>query len=189
MVEGIAVLGHGNYPEDPDSVQYQPKRVANLRNEFVSSISVGCSHAMCLTREGTVYTVKSKHHLPSTYNSQWGVNNRGQCGTGDTIGRSTPTRIGFGEELDTAASVACGEHHSAIITSQGYLLMFGNSDYGQVKYFPYFDIVINWHSLQLKLGLGDRTEVHSPTRVMGIPAVWKVSCGVNHSAFITSEFV
>ena len=65
---------------------------------------------------------------------QWGVNSKGQCGTGDTTGRSTPTRIRVGgEETDLPIAVACGENHSAVITTQGYLYLFGNSSHGQVS--------------------------------------------------------
>lgn len=62
------------------------------------------------------------------------MNSKGQCGTGDTTGRSTPTRIRVGgEETDLPIAVACGENHSAVITTQGYLYLFGNSSHGQVS--------------------------------------------------------
>lgn len=125
--------------------------------------------------------------------TQWGVNAKGQCGTGDTEGRGTPTHIKVGEETDSPTSVACGEHHSAVITSEGSLYMFGSSVQGQVPFFffPHFlcrkETSDDLYSLK-KLGLGDIQEAHLPTKLTGIPPIRQVSCGVAHSAFVAGSF-
>ena len=98
---------------------------------------------------------------------QWGVNSKGQCGTGDTTGRSTPTRIRVGgEETDLPIAVACGENHSAVITTQGYLYLFGNSSHGQVPYlfflfgfFVFLKLSIAWIGFRYSRGTSpDQTD-------------------------------
>ena len=59
VVEGVSILGNGSSLEDPDAVQHHPKKLSTLRHNFVTSVSLGCSHALCLTRDGLVFSVSS----------------------------------------------------------------------------------------------------------------------------------
>ncbi len=66
--------------------------------------------------------------------------------------------------------VACGEEHTALITSEGFLYTMGNNFHG-------------------RLGLGDKALTHSsvPCLVESLlqERIARVSCGLNHSVAVT----
>ena len=51
-----------------------PGHVTDLKDQFVTQISLGKAHAVALTKEGHIYT--------------FGINNKGQCGRDFTPGAS-----------------------------------------------------------------------------------------------------
>jgi hypothetical protein len=93
---------------------------------------------------------------------QWGVNDKGQCGTGDCMNRDSPgpTKDAFGGTCQTSPSapiflspgvgsrpsqrslslplagpvvqIACGGQHSACLNPSGQLFTFGSGEFGQV---------------------------------------------------------
>ncbi|XP_046887070.1 X-linked retinitis pigmentosa GTPase regulator-like isoform X1 [Hypomesus transpacificus] len=71
---------------------------------------------------------------------------------------------------DTPLEIACGDEHTALLTENGKLFMFGSNNWGQ-------------------LGLGSKTSVNKPTCVKALKAekVRLVACGRNHTIVYTSR--
>ncbi len=101
-----------------------------------------------------------------------GLNDRGQCGTGDTDTRLAPGRV---EALDASCvAVACGFEHTVAVTQAGDVFGWGGNEYGQT-------------------GCGaDATHVVTPRLARpprGDPAlrcVVAVACGAHHTLALTS---
>uniref|UniRef100_A0A8C8CBH8 RCC1-like domain-containing protein n=1 Tax=Oncorhynchus tshawytscha TaxID=74940 RepID=A0A8C8CBH8_ONCTS len=71
---------------------------------------------------------------------------------------------------DVPLKVACGDEHTALITENGKLFMFGSNNWGQ-------------------LGLGSKTMVNKPTCVKALKSekVRLAACGRNHTIVYTSR--
>lgn len=97
----------------------------------------------------------------------FGNNDNGELGHGDKISRSIPVKV---DNLPRIKQVSCGSHHMACITDQGQVYTWGTNYEGQ-------------------LGIGDNTEceVLTPTKIWGFTNVIQISCGGEHTAFITEE--
>lgn len=61
----------------------------------------------------------------------WGSNSHGQLGLGDRRDRSTPTVVGALWALPII-QLAAGDTHSAALTSNGHLFMWGSNNHGQL---------------------------------------------------------
>jgi alpha-tubulin suppressor-like RCC1 family protein len=94
----------------------------------------------------------------------WGNNHFGQLGLSETSHsqESIPRIYTFQIEI---SSLSCGNSHTLILSSAGYVYSFGNNEEGQ-------------------LGLGDSTsaeQISSPSLIKTISKVSKISCGGWHS--------
>ncbi|KAM6945675.1 retinitis pigmentosa GTPase regulator b [Aplochiton taeniatus] len=71
---------------------------------------------------------------------------------------------------DVPLKIACGDEHTALITENGKLFMFGSNNWGQ-------------------LGLGSKATVNKPTCVKALKSekVQLVACGRNHTIVYTSR--
>nr|XP_046238715.1 retinitis pigmentosa GTPase regulator b isoform X2 [Scatophagus argus] len=71
---------------------------------------------------------------------------------------------------DIPLKIACGDEHTALITENGKLFMFGSNNWGQ-------------------LGLGSKVTVNKPTCVKALKSekVHLVACGRNHTLICTAE--
>ncbi|KAM3584860.1 uncharacterized protein V6R79_001325 [Siganus canaliculatus] len=71
---------------------------------------------------------------------------------------------------DVPLKIACGDEHTALITENGKLFMFGSNNWGQ-------------------LGLGSKATVNKPTCVKALKAekVRLVACGRNHTLVCTAQ--
>nr|XP_054591022.1 retinitis pigmentosa GTPase regulator b [Nothobranchius furzeri] len=71
---------------------------------------------------------------------------------------------------DVPQTIACGDEHTALITENGKLFMFGSNNWGQ-------------------LGLGSKLTVNKPTCVKALKSekVCLVACGRNHSIICTAQ--
>ncbi|XP_041822496.1 retinitis pigmentosa GTPase regulator b isoform X1 [Chelmon rostratus] len=71
---------------------------------------------------------------------------------------------------DVPLKIACGDEHTALITENGKLFMFGSNNWGQ-------------------LGLGSKATVNKPTCVKALKSerVHLVACGRNHTLICTAE--
>lgn len=116
----------------------------------VASISLGYSHSAAITTSGDLYT--------------WGFNYNGQLGNGTTSDLNpnpTPIKI-----MSNVASVSLGAYHSAAITTNGDLYMWGSNESGQ-------------------LGNGNSKASCFPVKIMSDVA--SVSLGTGHSAAIKTN--
>uniref|UniRef100_A0A671Z012 X-linked retinitis pigmentosa GTPase regulator n=1 Tax=Sparus aurata TaxID=8175 RepID=A0A671Z012_SPAAU len=71
---------------------------------------------------------------------------------------------------DVPSKIACGDEHTALITENGKLFMFGSNNWGQ-------------------LGLGSKVTVNKPTCVKALKSekVHLVACGRNHTLLCTAQ--
>ncbi|XP_078147116.1 retinitis pigmentosa GTPase regulator b isoform X3 [Centroberyx gerrardi] len=71
---------------------------------------------------------------------------------------------------DVPLKIACGDEHTALITENGKLFMFGSNNWGQ-------------------LGLGSKSSVNKPTCVKALKSekVQLVACGRNHTIICTAQ--
>lgn len=134
----------------------------------VKMISCGQQHTAVITEKGKLF--------------MFGYNINSQLGTGNQEDRLVPTeviiRIGTdmieankGAPIENGLKVAmvnCGNLHTAVITEDGKLFMFGNNDYGQ-------------------LGTGDNIDRYNPTEITSVGKVKQVSCGTGHTGVITED--
>ena len=143
-------LGHGD-----ENNQHTPKRVEALASVSVRALACGYAHTAALTSDGAVYT--------------WGGGNDGQLGHGDTSHQHTPKRV---EALASVSirALACGEYHTAALTSDGAVYTWGYGAYG-------------------RLGHGDTSRQHTPKRVEALAStsVRALACGGSHTAALTSD--
>ncbi len=87
----------------------QPKKIENLHK--CKQIDVGLQHGVALTVTGEVYA--------------WGKSARGQLGIGNSEELShLPTKVFFGHNIE-AVSVCAGFGHSAALTADGALYIWG----------------------------------------------------------------
>lgn len=97
----------------------------------------------------------------------WGSNNHGQIGIRDSVHpQKTPLHLTLPEPV---VQVACGWEHIFVLTEKGNTFAWGRND-------------------DAKLGLGDRDDRYSPTRVpLPFPDITKVFCGGHYSMVLTKE--
>lgn len=133
----------------------KPRRVDGLHR--VIKTACGSFHNLALTADGTLFA--------------WGTNDYGQLGSGDTS-YSNVARPVVGLEGVHVVDISCGGWHSACITDQGEVFIWGRGEYG-------------------RLGLGDRSGCSKlrPLRVDGLlgHVVTEVSCGGTHTLCLTQE--
>ncbi|CAG6004363.1 unnamed protein product [Menidia menidia] len=90
--------------------------VPALRPLGVSSISCGESHTAVLTKVGEVFT--------------FGEGSYGQLGHGSSTDEVRPRLV---DGLNgSVTQIACGRHHTLVLTSSGQLWAFGRGDKGQI---------------------------------------------------------
>ncbi len=82
----------------------------------ITAIEAGGRHSLALDASGAVWA--------------WGANDCGQLGTGDAMSHSGPVlvRIAGGN----AAALAAGLNHSAVLSADGTLWVWGAGEYGQL---------------------------------------------------------
>jgi alpha-tubulin suppressor-like RCC1 family protein len=144
-----------------------PKNIDSYLNlnegETVIDVSAGMNYSSVLTSESRVFT--------------WGRNDNGQLGDGTTTNRTTPTEITNQFSLgvsETITSIILGYHHSAAISSEGRVFLWGYNANGQ-------------------LGDGTTTNKTTPTEItnqfnLGVDeTITSIILGGSHSSAITSE--
>ncbi|XP_076233389.1 E3 ubiquitin-protein ligase HERC2 [Calliopsis andreniformis] len=101
-----------------DSVMV-PTLLESIQHVFVKKVAVnsGGKHCLALSSEGHVYS--------------WGEGDDGKLGHGNRLSYDRPKLI---EELlgMEIVDIACGGHHSAAITSAGWLYTWGKGRYGRL---------------------------------------------------------
>ncbi|XP_078001556.1 X-linked retinitis pigmentosa GTPase regulator-like isoform X2 [Glandiceps talaboti] len=131
----------------------KPQCVKSLKQEGVHLVANGRSHTIVSTKAGKLYA--------------FGAGSDGQLGTGDAQGSTSPQLIGSLPEQDYK-HLSAGTDHSAALTSDGKLYIWGSGSEGQ-------------------LGLGHTDSVETPTElILNSPVKW-VSCGYYHTAVVTED--
>lgn len=109
-------LGHGNTTSE--SV---PKLIRSLEGRIVRLVSCSYYH--------TVMTCEDVGGS-AEYVMTFGRNDYGQLGHNDSIDRKVPQHVGALSDHHIV-SVACGQYHTMVVTSNGKVFGFGKNDYGQ----------------------------------------------------------
>ncbi|KAH3862509.1 probable E3 ubiquitin-protein ligase HERC4 [Dreissena polymorpha] len=138
------------------SRQAQPMLISSLSGVPVSQLACGGSHSFALTRSGTMFG--------------WGRNSFGQLGMSDNQDRPHPATCKI-LRTQKVTYVTCGEDHTACLTLDGGLFMFGAGTYGQ-------------------LGHGTKTHDTVPKKVQELmgSTVTQVACGRCHTvAYVTDN--
>ncbi|KAI9908408.1 hypothetical protein PsorP6_004336 [Peronosclerospora sorghi] len=138
-----------------------PKQLESLLEEVIA-VSCGSRHTMALTANGAVYS--------------WGWGSMGQLGHGDLKCINVPKKIVFFEEDKLIVNyISSGGCHSAAVTKDGTLYMWGETHWGQLG-LP-MEFQASHESLPVKCSLPiDDSQEH----------IVKVSCGGTHTAALTN---
>ncbi|XP_026322032.1 probable E3 ubiquitin-protein ligase HERC4 isoform X2 [Hyposmocoma kahamanoa] len=136
--------------------QDKPKIVKLLATKNVIQIACGSYHSVALSNNGDLFA--------------WGANNYGQCGLGTmTSKETTPQQITslIGVPI---ALIACGSHHTFVLSKSGAVFGWGKNTHGQ-------------------LGLSDRDNRCYPAHLKTLRnvKVCHVSCGEDFTVFLTLD--
>ncbi|XP_061463579.1 RCC1 and BTB domain-containing protein 2 isoform X2 [Rhineura floridana] len=97
----------------------EPQRLGILCGKKIACLSYGSGpHVVAVTTEGEVYT--------------WGHNAYSQLGNGTTNQSLVPCQISTNLLNKKVIEVACGSHHSMVLTSDGEVYTWGYNNSGQV---------------------------------------------------------
>ena len=128
----------------------------------------GAYHTLCLDDEGRVLT--------------FGLNNYGQCGTGDMVSPVLqPNAVVCTRMAGTAnvTQLAAGEHHSLALHADGSVSAWGRGDYSQLGLGPPpRDKALSQRSLPEKC---------YPRLARGQPPAIQISAGDSHSLLVTDD--
>ncbi|OXB68701.1 hypothetical protein ASZ78_010293 [Callipepla squamata] len=119
-----------------------------------------------------------------------------------TFGKSNfaeniPSKFWF--KNDKPVQISCGDEHTAVVTGNGKLYMFGSNNWGQLGLGSKNTVskptcvkedgqLFVWgDNSEGQIGLADKTYVSVPCQVDVGKPVSSVSCGYYHSAFITGD--
>ncbi|CCJ29231.1 unnamed protein product [Pneumocystis jirovecii] len=138
----------------------------------IKAIGAGSYHSFAISHDGRVFS--------------WGLNQFGQCGIESSGGEdgavvSSPTHV---QSLDpyNIVCITGGEHHSAALTQEGELLVWGRLDANQLgiprTYLPQYTIYDASNRPRF---------VPIPTKVPGIPIISQIYCGTHHNLAITKD--
>ncbi|GAM28582.1 hypothetical protein SAMD00019534_117580 [Acytostelium subglobosum LB1] len=99
-------LGHGD-----NLNQTTPRVIQSMTSHWVTQVSCGEKHTICLTKNGKVFT--------------WGSSEYGQLGLGDTHRNCQPMLVTTLDKYHII-QIACGSSHNAVLTNHREVLVFGN---------------------------------------------------------------
>lgn len=139
-----------------------PIKVEGITN--IKDIRIGSRFVVALLENGDVYSFGADRYVNSDgeFVSEDHVNTRGQLGHGDTIDRTTPTKI---KGISNVVAITTGREHTLLLTDNGEVYGFGENHSGQ-------------------LGLGDKEDRLSPTKIEGIGKVKAIAAGNYHSLLL-----
>jgi alpha-tubulin suppressor-like RCC1 family protein len=177
---------------DDVSASNFPKQLCGLRDEEVVAVSCGSRHTMALTATGAVYSWgwgsvrPTRLELASSLGlslahvltgcALFGAMQMGQLGHGDLKSINEPQKIDFFEQEGLVVDyISCGGCHSAAVTNDGTLYMWGETHWGQLGLPKEFEAA--HESLPLKCSITGLDEGEQ---------IVKISCGGTHTAALTN---
>ncbi|XP_067130310.1 X-linked retinitis pigmentosa GTPase regulator-like isoform X2 [Centruroides vittatus] len=202
-VYGFGSNGEYQLGNNEEDTQYLPVRIQGLEGLSIKMLSGGADHSMALTDKGIVYvwggnsegqlglTEQSIYSVPTElkfevaaiYISAGYYHSAVITGDGKvyTFGESEGGKLGLTETqlkklpkpqpvtglTGKMLSVSCGGNHTIVLTADGTAFSFGDGSSGQLG----LDMDILETSLPV--------EINFPYKIA------RVSCGENHSAFLT----
>ena len=152
-------LGDGT--TDTATVPVLVNQSGALSGKTITQISGGVNHSVVLCSDGTVVT--------------WGINTRGQLGTGNLTSSTVPVAINQGRVLSgkTVTQIAAGGYHCLALCSDGTVAAWGGNETGT-------------------LGNGTTTNASSPilvnrSGVLSGKTVTQITGGASHSMALCSD--
>lgn len=135
-----------------------PQKVQALCKKGVIGFAYGSGpHVICYTSLGEVYA--------------WGHNAYCELANGTTTQSSTPMKVEVGLSTKVVVEVACGSHHSVVLTNEGEVYAWGQNKSGQI-------------------GSGMNTNQGSPRRVnssIGGKFIIGIACGQTSTIAVTNN--
>ena len=180
---GLYTWGSNNYGQLGNGTTINSSNPIKIMNDVVNCAGGG-NHTIALKKDGTVYT--------------WGYNNCGQLGDGTTTDRTSPGAIQIYDHTNVLTSsgvkhgiipdngnysfgstgeivqVAAGGTHSAAVTKDGDLYMWGSNGAGQLGVYS---------NANSKIPI----KVNNSSSTLPEKSVKYVALGGNHSAAITKD--
>ena len=99
--------------------RHVPTLVTGLQGKRVVHVAAGAHHTICSTTDGCVFT--------------WGAGDEGKLGPGDDeADRLLPALVRGELQGKQVVQVAAGDYHSACVTGDGSVCVWGNNDSGQL---------------------------------------------------------
>jgi alpha-tubulin suppressor-like RCC1 family protein len=160
---GHGRLGVGGKPHHPASPlrehayrdHAEPVAIEALRGKTVVAISAGSRHSAAVTDDGAVWV--------------WGSQANGRTGSAGKADLPAPARLSAGALAhERAASVACGDWHTVVVTERGPVVVFGWGVAGQ-------------------LGLGNRDDCAVPALVDIGERISGAACGGRHTLLLSQS--
>lgn len=118
-----------------------------------AAVSAGLDYTVALDSAGNAYG--------------WGLNDRGQLGTGNTSSRNAPTKV---QGTQTFRAISAGTAHTVALSTTGEAFAWGDNYY-------------------MQLGDGTSTPRSAPVKVNGGLTFRTVSAGSNHTVALSSSGV
>eukprot|EP00003_Mantamonas_plastica_P021174 TRINITY_DN3422_c1_g1_i14.p1 TRINITY_DN3422_c1_g1~~TRINITY_DN3422_c1_g1_i14.p1 ORF type:complete len:1390 (-),score=492.63 TRINITY_DN3422_c1_g1_i14:3656-7825(-) len=117
LTEDGGVFWWGFAAESFGFFEPKPVMVKSLAGKVIKQIAVGSRHIMALSDDGQVFS--------------WLCNNRGQLGH-ESLEPSEEPKLVHGLEGTEIVFISCGEFHSAAVSSEGELFVWGDNSNGQL---------------------------------------------------------
>ncbi|KAL3132600.1 hypothetical protein ABBQ32_009129 [Trebouxia sp. C0010 RCD-2024] len=103
--------------ERAETMWVKPRSIKPLQGMYVSQVVCGKYHTLCVTATSQVFA--------------WGLNTAGQLGLNDVLVRKSPAVVDALWAMPVH-QLAAGDAHSAALTSNGFLFMWGSNEKGQL---------------------------------------------------------
>jgi len=148
-------LGHGHSDSLPNLTM-----ISALQGFVITQVSTSIGsdgHSLALTETGEVFS--------------WGDGDFGKLGHGNNERQRKPKLIESLYDV-VVIQVACGHKHSAVLSQDGEVYVFGSAEHG-------------------KLGLGGHINKKRPTKIVhkGFLNIKHIACGQNHTVCIGENVV
>ncbi|ESN95343.1 hypothetical protein HELRODRAFT_114744 [Helobdella robusta] len=142
-------LGH-------DKPRRRPEFIDALETKTIANVRSGLHHSVALTNQGQIYT--------------WGSNEEGQLGTNTKETTASPKLVKYFSDM-VVVQIACGHHHTLVLTDDGRVHTWGSNEWGQLTVNP-------------KIHPQPSSQPKVISRLHGLP-IAQIACGAHHSFVLT----